>query len=276
MFEDTFSRRHGYTALPIQSSAGTLTSEAQTRLWNIFYTDFCLANTVQGGGRTIGAASEFLRFMWVNYWPGRVDQYPGDRNVIDQIARNIGGRAWYLFFDIFGEIFRHNRFKSVLRDPDETERKIREALQRENTAYTFVEGYFVERMTGVEVQAIETSLRSPIEGIREHFTTALKFLSDRDSPDYRNSIKESILAVEAACNHVAHQEKATVESALNTLHKRRPLHPAFIDALSKLYAWKNDEGGIRHALLETDKLEGEDAQFMLVTCSGFVNYLLDC
>jgi hypothetical protein len=55
-----------------------------------------------------------------------------------------------------------------------------------------VGGYFVERMTDVEVQSIENVLRSPIEGIREHFTTALQLLSDRESLDYRRSIKESI------------------------------------------------------------------------------------
>ena len=59
--------------------------------------------------------------------------------------------------------------------------------------------------------------------------------------------------------HVTHQNKATLESALNTLHKRKPLHQTFKDALSKLYAWTSDEGGIRHALMEADKVERQDA-----------------
>jgi hypothetical protein len=31
--------------------------------------------------------------------------------------------------------------------------------------------------------------------------------------------------------------------------------------------------GIRHALLEESTLDLDDAKFMLVSCSGFVNYL---
>ena len=42
-------------------------------------------------------------------------------------------------------------------------------------------------MTASEVQSVEKVLLSPIEGIREHFITALQFLSDRKSPNYRNS-----------------------------------------------------------------------------------------
>jgi hypothetical protein len=96
-----------------------------------------------------------------------------------------------------------------------------------------------------EVQSVENVLRSPIEGIRAHFTTALRMLSDREKPDYRNSIKESISAVEAAWNHLTHQNNATLEDALNTLNNRKPLHTAFKVALTKVYAWTGDHDGGR-------------------------------
>jgi hypothetical protein len=52
------------------------------------------------------------------------------------------------------------------------------------------------------------------------------------------------------------------------------LHPAFKDSLSKLYAWTCDQAGVRHAMMEADNVERADAQFMLVACSAFVNYLM--
>jgi hypothetical protein len=53
------------------------------------------------------------------------------------------------------------------------------------------------------------------------------------------------------------------------------LHQAFKDALAKLYGWTSDEDGIRHSIMESDNIERADAQFMLVTCSAFVNYLFE-
>lgn len=148
-------------------------------------------------------------------------------------------------------------------------------LEQENQAYTFIDGRFVERMMPDEIQSVEKALATPIEGIREHFATALRMLSDREHPDHRNSVKESISAVEAACKHLTGLQNATLGQALNQLHSTRPLHPAFKDALSKLYGWTNQEDGVRHAIMESDKIERADAQFMLVTCSAFVNYLFE-
>jgi hypothetical protein len=51
------------------------------------------------------------------------------------------------------------------------------------------------------------------------------------------------------------------------------LHPAFREALSKMYGYTSDADGIRHSLMEESRLDGDDARFMLVTCSAFVNYL---
>jgi hypothetical protein len=40
-----------------------------------------------------------------------------------------------------------------------------------------------------------------------------------------------------------------------------------------MYGYTSDAEGIRHALMDEPTLESEDAKFMLVSCSAFVNYL---
>jgi len=46
-------------------------------------------------------------------------------------------------------------------------------------------------------------------------------------------------------------------------------------AFSALYGYTSDEGGIRHALIEKNsQVQIEDARFMLIACSAFVNYLI--
>jgi hypothetical protein len=53
------------------------------------------------------------------------------------------------------------------------------------------------------------------------------------------------------------------------------LHPKLREALKALYAYTSDDCGIRHALKDDGQPDAEDATFMLVTCSAFVNYLAE-
>ena len=109
--------------------------------------------------------------------------------------------------------------------------------------------------------------------VTTHLERALELLSDRKNPDFRNSIKESISAVEAMAQIVARDPKATLGDALKTLDKSKKIHPALKDGFSKLYGYTSDEGGIRHAMLEEPNLRLEDAKFFLLACTTFVNYL---
>jgi hypothetical protein len=57
-----------------------------------------------------------------------------------------------------------------MRDPGRVAAWIKQELEQENQAYTFIGGLFVERMTPQEVESLETALKTPIEAIREHFS----------------------------------------------------------------------------------------------------------
>ena len=101
-------------------------------------------------------------------------------------------------------------------------------------------------------------------------------LSNRQSPDYANSIKESISAVEAMCQLIAGDKKATLGDALRQLDSKLggTMHPALRAAFNSIYGFTSDAQGIRHALLGKSDLDVEDAMFMLVACSAFINYLV--
>jgi hypothetical protein len=148
-------------------------------------------------------------------------------------------------------------------------------LERHMAAYRFVGTQIVEMTSELEIAAIEDGLKAArgVGGADTHLTTALRYLSDRESPDYRNSIKESISAVEAVVNAI-NGSRGTLGDALNKLDAKIDTHKALRDAFSKLYGYTSDAKGIRHALLEEPNLDQEDAKFMLVACAGFVNYLV--
>ena len=51
------------------------------------------------------------------------------------------------------------------------------------------------------------------------------------------------------------------------------LHENYRIALKNLYWFASDDQGIRHGPKSIPTLDYEDAKFILVTCSAFINYL---
>lgn len=158
-----------------------------------------------------------------------------------------------------------------------TEQDFNAALVEHRSAYRFYNGQLAPISDPAEVEAVSKAscLPSSFAGARSHITAALAAFSKRPTADYRNAIREAISAVESAAKVVAGNDKADLGAALKAIDKTHGMHPAFKDAVTKLYAYTNDEKGIRHALLDEDaKVDEADAHFMLVACAAFVNFLV--
>jgi len=57
--------------------------------------------------------------------------------------------------------------------------------------------------------------------------------------------------------------------------KRTRLNADLRDGFKKIYKYTSDDGGIRHALKDEDQPSQEEARFMLIACSAFVNYVTE-
>lgn len=146
-------------------------------------------------------------------------------------------------------------------------------FERLDYAYRVVDDQIVEITDQEEIKAIEEAVRQT-SSIKTHIENALKLLSSRPKPDYRNSIKESISAVEALCREITGEN--TLGPALKALEKKGVEISKFLNAgIEKLYVYTNDsKTGIRHALMDEAEVPTfDEAKFMLVTCCAFVNYI---
>jgi len=149
-------------------------------------------------------------------------------------------------------------------------------LERELSGYRFVGGRITPISSKEEIAEIDSAIRTPLQPVSDHLQRALELFSDKKKPDYRNSIKESISAVEAICNLITNDKKTTLGKALDAIERQGKvvLHPALKKSFDSLYGYTSSADGIRHALLEESTLTPDDARFMLVSCSAFVNYLI--
>ena len=149
-------------------------------------------------------------------------------------------------------------------------------FETEYVGYRFVDGKIVAITDRCEIDEIEQACNVPYNGCKAHIEKAVGFLADRERKDYKNCIKESISAVESICCIIADKKNATLGEALKILESKCNLKGQLKSAFEKLYAYtNNDKGGIRHAEgLFVSDVSFEEAKFMLVSCSAFVNYLI--
>jgi len=153
-------------------------------------------------------------------------------------------------------------------------------LEKENSGFRFIDKILSPITNEIELKEIEDAIINAkikkLSGVELHLKSALDKLSDRKNPDFRNSIKEAICAIESLCQLISNNNKATLSDALKIIEKNKiiELHPALKEGFIKLYGYSSDSDGIRHALLEKDKLEFEDAKYIIVSASAFINYLI--
>ena len=225
-----------------------------------------------------GRKDNFWRGVLSNVYCQQVDWTPGvsyrEQKMLDIINSSIYKEDYsnvlsvieYLAILLQDEVNKSYKQFNVFKILNQT-------FEREFIGYRFVDGFIVQITSKVEIDQIEEAIATKNNKVGEHLNKALALLSDRNKPDYENSIKESISAVEAMCNEIVGKQ-STLGEALKFLKKEKTIHPSLEAAFEKLYGYTSDASGIRHA----GKIDGEgatfeEAKFMLVACSGFVNYL---
>jgi hypothetical protein len=272
-FENIFSRRNKLVNPSGTGKPGELSDSERTKLWNVLYEGIRrhyvrVAGTVTGEFEFTPHVRRILRELWTEYFGRLLDEYGGTNQMVEFLRSQFLTGTFHVPLDVL-EILIAKKFLA----PD-LQYRIEQGLHSENSFYQlFEEGKFVPRLPPEQRESLETALEAS-DPIRIHLETALRMLRDREHPDFRNSIKESISAVESACQKLTGLEDATLTQALKKLHATRPLHEDFRDALQKLYWWTSDDSGIRHCLSGEPTTTLADAQFTLVACSAFVNYLL--
>lgn len=170
----------------------------------------------------------------------------------------------YFYFSQTGKDYRCLHYTNDIND----------ILERERSGYRFIDGLITPITDENEIASIKEAIEENLlDTAKTHIQEALNMLSDREHPDYRNSIKESISAVEAVCRYITNEN--TLDKALPKLKNKGIIIPDMLEeGMKKIYCFTNGKAGIRHALMdESIGISFEEAKYMLVICSAFVNYL---
>ena len=268
-----FSQRKGITPVKSVLQINNIDDDLRNGIWNVLiecYWDLVIPKYfIKNTPMYI-----FINKSYSSYFKQPLDTLENSwRAVYAEIRKYYFSCLWYEIYDFIE--FIANNYPLKYRN-DTFMSKCNYILERELSAYRFVGGKVTQITSKEEIFEIEKALNisNPFKTVGVHIKGALDLLADKKSPDYRNSIKESISAVEAVCKLITKKSKPDLGQALKILENKIGLHPALKKAFNNLYGYTSNDKGIRHALLEEAELYPEDAKFMLISCSAFVNYLV--
>jgi hypothetical protein len=266
----TFSERLGITP-PRGLQIESMDRDLRTGVWNWVH------RACEGADEYWIKAAE--SGLWDQVMKMPLDEIPGFQSeTVKAMKKWFFATEWYRVYE-FVE-FALPRVNGWRRSHDPMKRSIEdlnEVLAREMSGYRLMKGQFVPITNPTEMAEISRASNrvSGFDGVAQHIQTAVGLLAKKPDPDYRNSIKESISAVEAAVKTLTGEKSGGIDTALAILERKGKLHGALKVALSKLYAYTSDEGGIRHAMLDDPNTTFAEAKFMLVACSAFANLLIE-
>lgn len=280
-----FSERYGY----VKPSEVLIREGMPLSIQNAICTSFdklkiFLQRQMGDNARGVAEYKTLEKYLWVYFLNNREAYFSYHNSVATDFLED-DNALWFKKLDLVEVAIKYlfNR-ESQLEEYYRVKGSVAEAFttvlnshfERLNFAYRVVNKEIVEITSKEEIAAIEDALQDSTANIKMHLSKGLELYAKRPEGDYSNSIKESISAVEAYCREKTNEN--TLGKALNHLETKGISLPKVLkEAFEKLYAYTNQGStGIRHALMDQDGTyvpSRDEALFMLVSCSAFINYL---
>lgn len=281
MFKKLFSQRNGYSDVDNIIVRERITVELQNAICNS-YDDF--KSTVVGMYTMPDLCRGMEEYLWRYFLNEKLsdfsDRYDHYKLVLRWVILD-KSFPWYKKLDViessldylYSTSETYPFYRGVI---DKLVESLNFEFKRLSFAYRIINKQIVEVTTEEEIVSIKKALQDNNDSVREHLTKAMELCSKRPLGDYRNSIKESISAVEYICRKKTGEND--LGKGLSKLEKKGVIIPNILKkAFDTLYAYTNDKvTGIRHALMDEDGTYApgvDEAIFMLVSCSAFINYL---
>jgi hypothetical protein len=270
-----FSQRQNITPSSKEIQIEWIDDELKNGIWNLIKMIF-IDKIRYGNGKDF---ENFATLLWHKFYKLPIDEIPNYQYEIESKIR-------YVFFNSeWFEIYDFVEFLISVQSRPENKNSLINSLntllEKEFSGYRIITEKVAPISNSLEFNEVSEVLENTknltaYKGANIHLTKSLELISDKKNPNYRNSIKESISAVESTCRIVTGEN--TLGKALNKLEsKGLKINKQLKSGFDKIYAYTNDkDNGIRHAFIEqANEPDFSDAKYMLISCSSFINYILD-
>ena len=193
----------------------------------------------------------------IHYW-----ELAKNEDLINQALRPLCRDLWVYYFKLPIDTLGYDYYQSY--------KKIRDYFFKAKwyEVYDFIEfvaqNFVFIHINEEFIEFCNSILKSELSGYRFVGSKITQITSE-----------EEILEIEEALKiQGPFMNAKTQGQALKEIEDKVNLHPSLKKAFDSLYGYTSDADGIRHALFDEPNVTFEDAKFMLVSCSAFVNYLI--
>lgn len=160
--------------------------------------------------------------------------------------------------------------------------ELNQILFEENLDYKFENGIF-ERRGRLQTQKSINRMGSVLSDsnlveVRKHYTKALRFFTQTPEPDYNNSIKEALCALELTI------EICTGKNASNNFNQallelqgngNEKIPSPIIQSMIKMYAYRGSGKGVSHSAPNGNKVSDLEAELVLNLVASYITYIVD-
>lgn len=262
----SFEQREGLAPLPSQLQRDQMSNELRSQLWA--YVNDLMSTDSFGIYHGSGRWADILRDAHLYRYHMRKDQFSSHKAYL-ALGELFEKGEYHEIYGWLDYVMRHD--KSLPHFGGE----VGVILTNCRSAYRVVDDMIIPIASEEEQAAYEGALADTsagqFSGARSHLKQAGMHLTNGS---FANSVRESISAVESVARVL--EPSGDFSKALAKLEIKLALHPALKRGFTAIYGYTSDEGGIRHALLESGQaaVDETDAVFFLGACSAFVSYLI--
>lgn len=272
--ELSFSQRNGFEEIRNKIQKEDLDQKTRNSLWNLFYENYSYVDHYN-----------FFKYYWMEFCCNRIDEIPtskiykiGRLKKVPLTEKEALEEHYYIyffykeineFFDFLEKAFDFVRYFNK----EKFTNSLNKILEKEKVVYRFVQGMFIENEFNEQnkhIEEISNELScNNLTTSSDHFNKAFNCLYDREKPDYKTSLSESIQFLEALIGFKLNKAKGKIQ--LSTLlkelrynYKNSDFEFDVIDVWDKIYG-KMSNQGIRHSNGEYKiKIEADFNQARLI------------
>lgn len=264
-----FSERYGYKEINREMLKNTIPKGVRIRIWNVLYKFiFYKINEKM----YISTLNKDIEVIVSDFFKLSLSDIYGiiGISLIEKIKKQFFSLEWYEVYDFIEFLLNKVPLGGIKIN---IKNNLNVIFEEEKVPYRIIGWVVTPLINNEEVKEIEEimKLQDKFNPVREHIQYALKHFSDKQEPNYADSIKQSISALESLVQ-ILLEKKGTLGKLIDELN----VHPALKEGFKKLYGWTSDDGGIRHGKCKEKFEPGiAEARYMLVTVSAFINYLIN-
>jgi len=140
-------------------------------------------------------------------------------------------------------------------------------------------GYHINENSEIERNVDSFILTQIVDTINNHnellnnINRAKELLTSRKEYDYKQSIQNSMLALESYCKSLGKTTAKNMKNILSEIQKKVNINSDLIEAINRLYKFASNVDDIRHSTNLNSHIDYGEAFFILTIVCALINYI---